>query len=232
MKNSKSPMLRKLRNLRDGLSALPLFFRLGRLNGSMTPDRLVDFALQYPAIAPLQRRSELVEYARLVSERRPGAVLEIGSFRGGTLFVLTKLADPHATVISLDLPASRLGKVCRWVQTPLFHRFSYNGQTLHLLRADSHRQATLSTVSNLLKGRSLDVLFIDGDHSYRGVRADFEMYSPLVESGGIVAFHDIAVQPLPNEVVRLWRELKPRYRHKEILHSTGKDAMGIGVLWL
>jgi cephalosporin hydroxylase len=228
----KSPLVRHLRNVRDGLSALPLFIRLGKLNGSMTADGLVDFSLQYPAIAPLQWRSEFVEYARLVSEQRPSAALEIGSFRGGTLFVLTKLANPDATVISLDLPASRFGKVCRWAQTPIFHRFTQNGQTLHLLRADSHRKETLSAVSNLLNGRRLDVLFIDGDHTYAGVRADFEMYSPLVRSGGLVAFHDIAVQPLPNEVVRLWSELKPRYRHKEILHGTGKDAMGIGVLWL
>jgi cephalosporin hydroxylase len=232
MAKVKSPVVRQLRNIRDGFSALPLFLQLGKPSGSMTPDGLVDFALKYPAIAPLQIRSEFVEYARIVSKQRPNAALEIGSFRGGTLFVLTKLANPHATVISLDLPSSRFGKICRWAQTPIFHRFTQNGQTLHLLRADSHRSETLSKVSQLLNGRRLDVLFIDGDHTYAGVRADFDMYAPLVRPGGIVAFHDIAVQPLPNEVVRLWNEIKPRYRHKEILHSTAKDAMGIGVLWL
>jgi cephalosporin hydroxylase len=232
MSSAKPPIARPWRNLRDGLSALPLFVRLGELSGSMTADALVDFALRSPAIAPLQTRSEFVEYARIVGEQRPSAVLEIGSFRGGTLFVLARLASPHATVISLDLPMSRFGKLCRRAQTPLFRRFTQNGQTLHLLRANSHYPETLSTVSSLLHGRRLDVLFIDGDHTYPGVRADFEMYSPLVRPGGIVAFHDIAVQPFPNEVVRLWNEIKPRYRHKEILSSAGKDAMGIGVLWL
>jgi cephalosporin hydroxylase len=232
MTKVKSPIARHLRNIRDGLSALPLFLQLGKLNGSMSPDGLVDFSLKYPAIAPLQMRSELAEYARIVAEQRPSAALEIGSFRGGTLFVLTKLANRHATVISLDLPASWFGKICRWAQTPIFHRFTQNGQRLHLLRADSHRHETLSKVSKLLNGRRLDVLFIDGDHTYAGVRADFEMYAPLVRPGGIVAFHDIAVHPSPHEVVRLWNEIKPRYRHKEILHSTAKDAMGIGVLWV
>jgi len=33
-------------------------------------------------------------------------------------------------------------------------------------------------------------LFIDGDHSYEGVKADFEAWSPYVVVGGIVAFHD------------------------------------------
>ncbi len=88
------------------------------------------------------------------------------------------------------------------------------------------------TVSKFLNGRKLDLLFVDGDHSYTGVRADFEVYAPFVRPGGVVAFHDIAVQPLPNEVARFWDEIKPRYRHKEILHSRAKDAMGIGVIEL
>jgi cephalosporin hydroxylase len=223
---------RPLTTVRDSLSALSFLRDLGKLNGSMTPDELVDFSMKYRAIAPLQRRSEFVEYARIVAEQRPSAALEIGSFRGGTLFVLAQLAHLHATVISVDLPMSGFGKMCRWAQTPLFHRFARSGQTLHLLRADSHQQETLVRVSQLLNGRRLSLLFIDGDHTYTGVRADFEMYSLLVRPGGIVAFHDIAPQPYPNEVGRLWKELKTRYRHQEIVHSTAKDAMGIGVLWL
>ena len=103
------PTLRQLSEIRDGLSALPLFLKLGKLNGSMTPDKLVDFALKCPAISPVQMRSELVEYARIVAELRPRAVLEIGTFRGGTLFIHSRLATPDATLISVDLPGSLLG---------------------------------------------------------------------------------------------------------------------------
>ena len=226
------PTLRQLSEIRDGLSALPLFLKLGKLNGSMTPDKLVDFALKCPAISPVQMRSELVEYARIVAELRPRAALEIGTFRGGTLFIHSRLATPDATLISIDLPGSLLGKIWRWGHTPIFNRFTQNGQTLRLLRADSHSKETLMTVSKFLNGRQLDLLFVDGDHSYTGVRADFEMYAPFVRPGGVVAFHDIAMQPLPNEVARFWNEIKPSYRHKEILHSTAKDAMGIGVIEL
>ena len=225
-------MANALSTFRDGFSALPLYFELGALGQAMTPDELVDFSMRHSAIAPLQRRSEFLEYARIVAAQGPSTALEIGSFRGGTLFVLTRLATDRATVISLDLPMSLFGRVCRWVQIPMFQRFTRNGQTLHLLRADSHRRDTLSRVAKLLNGRRLDLLFIDGDHTYAGVRADFEMYAPMVRPGGIVAFHDIAPQPPPSEVVRLWQEIKPRYRHREILHSTARDAMGIGVLWV
>jgi len=224
--------LGQLSEIRDGLSALPLFIQLGRLNGSMTPGKLVDFSLRYRAISPVQIGSELVEYARIVAKLCPRTVLEIGTFRGGTLFIHCRLATPQATLISIDLPGSLFGKIWRWLHTPIFNRFTQNGQTLHLLREDSHRKETLAMVSKFLNGRQLDLLFVDGDHSYAGIRADFEMYAPFVRPGGLVAFHDIALQPPPTEVARFWNEIKLRYRYKEILHSTAKNAMGIGVLEL
>ena len=39
---------------------------------------------------------------------------------------------------------------------------------------------------------SLDLLFIDGDHSYEGVKADWDAYKSLLRPGSIVVFHDIA----------------------------------------
>jgi len=224
------PTLGQLSEIRDGLSALPLFLQLGKLNGSMTPDKVVDFSLRYPAISPVQIRSEIVEYARIVADLRPQTALEIGTFRGGTLFIHSRLAAPHATLISIDLPGSLLGRFWRWAHTPIFNRFIRDEQTLHLLRANSHCEETRLRVSKLLNGRPLDLLFVDGDHSYEGVRADFEMYVPFVRPGGMVAFHDIVVQPLPKEVARFWNEIKSKYRHVEIIHNTAKDAMGIGVL--
>ena len=36
----------------------------------------------------------------------------------------------------------------------------------------------------------LDLLFIDGDHSYEGVKADWEVYRHILKPGSIIAFHD------------------------------------------
>lgn len=82
--------------------------------------------------------------------------------------------------------------------------------------------------------RPVDFLFIDGDHTYDGVRADFEMYSPFVSDGGIVAFHDIADHP-PDagcEVSRYWKEIKQQYRHKEIIEDPRQGWAGLGVLYV
>lgn len=57
--------------------------------------------------------------------------------------------------------------------------------------------------------RKIAFLFIDADHSYAGVKADFETWFPLVAPGGIVAFHDYSmVDGDVHEYVN--REIKPR----------------------
>jgi len=79
----------------------------------------------------------------------------------------------------------------------------------------------------------IDLLFIDGDHSYQGVKSDFEMYSPLVRDSGIVAFHDIAHARSDYGVKLFWNEIKNGYKYREIINSgaSADQALGIGLLW-
>jgi predicted O-methyltransferase YrrM len=83
----------------------------------------------------------------------------------------------------------------------------------------------------ILDGEKLDYIFIDADHTYAGVQRDFEMYSPLVRSGGIVAFHDIVTHKRETEcqVERFWNEIKHRYKHREIVEEVKEGAMPIAV---
>jgi predicted O-methyltransferase YrrM len=218
--------------LRDGLSIPALTRRARTLDGSATPAQLVEIAQQYPAIAMQQHTSEFLELAELVRNLHCERILEIGTYRGGTLFVFSQLSQANATIVSVDFPTTRFGKVLRACQNAYLPKLVRRGQSLSLLRANSHSPATLATVKEKLQGKNLDFLFIDGDHSYAGVRADFEMYSPLVRPGGLVAFHDVAKVGSQEEVHKLWNEIKPNYRHGEFVHRTGDGAMGIGVLWV
>ncbi len=47
-----------------------------------------------------------------------------------------------------------------------------------------------SQVATSYQGRPIRVLLIDADHSYEGVRSDFELWSPMVTMGGLIIFHD------------------------------------------
>ena len=220
------------------LLSLPLVAR--RLRAVRGVDEAISFlfsdSLSAKLIEPMQVREEIEALARLVADMRPRVVVEIGTARGGTLFIWTRAAAPDALIVSIDLPGGLFGGGYPRAKTPLYRRFALPGQELYLLRGDSHSAETLRRLKEILRGRSIDFLFIDGDHRYEGVKRDYELYSPLVRSGGMIAFHDIV--PGPPErvggVPRFWRELKQRLPHGkylEIVRDWGQGGYGIGVVF-
>jgi len=191
----------------------------------------LEFAFGSP-FPPIQVRAEIRTFIEEVAARQPRTVLEVGTEGGGTLLLLTLAAAHNATVISVDLPTGLYGGYPRW-EGAYFQRFALPSQRLHLVRANSHAFSTLQRVRALLGDRPLDVLFIDGDHSYGGVKADWEMYAPLVAPDGLIAFHDIVLHPPETgcEVYTLWQELKERFAHSEIVADGRQPWGGIGVIW-
>jgi len=184
-------------------------------------------------ITPLQLREEILQLAEIVYSLKPRRILEIGTAGGGTLFIWCRLAAEDATIISIDLPGGPFGGGYPLWRGVLYKYFRKPGQKLHLVRGDSHDPSTLERVREILGGQELDFLFIDADHTYEGVKRDFEMYSPLVRRGGVVAFHDIVPHPPETrcEVSRFWDEVKARYRHLEIVRDWSQGWAGIGVLF-
>ena len=89
-------------------------------------------------------------------------------------------------------------------------------------------------VKGILNGKELDFLFIDGDHTYEGVRKDFEMYGKLVVKGGVIAFHDIV--PGPPESVggvpKFWNEIKHSFNYVEFVKDWKQGGYGIGVIYV
>ena len=78
------------------------------------------------------------------------------------------------------------------------------------IRGDSSSVNVLDQLNEKLDGRMIDLLFIDGLHTYEGVKSDYEIYHPLVKH--ITAIHDILTpKNHPQDVVdviRFWNELK------------------------
>jgi predicted O-methyltransferase YrrM len=212
-----------------GLSRLP---SLNRQTEAW--DGLIEFIFTFADefMRPRQVRSEIRSALETIEELRPKHILEIGTAAGGTFFLLARAAHPEATIISLDLPGGEFGGGYANWKTQVFRRAVLKGQIPHFIRSDSHSIESLEQVRGILGGAPLDVLFIDGDHTYEGVKRDFELYAPLVRRGGMVVLHDIA-QHLPNSAcnVRLyWKDLQSRYPVREIIESENQGWAGIGVI--
>ena len=197
---------------------------------------LIELAFQFDhrgiQIAPMQVRSEIAELLQFLETRRPERILEIGTARGGTFFLLSCAASEDAQLITLDLPNGLFGADSYPWRANLVRSLGQARQKIHALRADSQRAETLARVRKLLCGEALDLLFIDGDHRYEGVKTDFATYTALVRKGGFVALHDI----VPGEekyvggVPDFWREVKQGRHVHEFVESWEQGGYGIGLL--
>jgi predicted O-methyltransferase YrrM len=180
---------------------------------------------------PRQIREEMVALLERLTPTPPQTVLELGTFHGGTLFLFARVAAPDATLVTVDMNAGTFGGAYPSTWAPLFRSFAREKQKIHLVRGDSHSASTHARVSSLLR-QSVDFLFIDGDHTYEGVCADFEMYSPLVRRGGLIALHDIVEgsPELVGGVPRFWCEIRERFEVEEIVADHNQGGYGIGLL--
>lgn len=87
------------------------------------------------------------------------------------------------------------------------------------------------------KAHKWDFVFIDGDHGYEGVKADFYNVLPHLEKNTPVAFHDIVISQMHHDhgcyVGEFWRDLKKEYKatkFDEII--TNDEWAGIGIVWV
>lgn len=122
-------------------------------------------------------------------------LVEIGVWHGVTTSRLRAAMDPEGLLYAVDpYPPGRLGFSAQRViarrevgKVPI-------GQ-VRWVRATGVQAARDHAASH---NDPVDFLFIDGDHSYEGLRGDWESWSPLVTPGGIVALHDSCSSPTHN----------------------------------
>jgi cephalosporin hydroxylase len=144
----------------------------------MTRDELNDIFKFVNNIGPwAQNIEEVWGLVQHLNELKPTRVLEIGVQAGASLRVWSDIAGPEGKVFGLDLSDAT-------------QQMTFNNPPT-VLTGDSSKPETIEMVKNLIP--ELDFLFIDGEHYGEGPRLDWENYSPLVRSGGIVAFHDTRV---------------------------------------
>ena len=193
-------------------------------------DALLDMAGKEFGIT--QVRDEIKALIDCVNLMKPTTVVEIGTHKGGNSFLFMHAVRSSELVIGLDLCVQNSGKL---------KYFAGPHQRFKVIHCNSQTLASFNRVNRALGGRAIDFLFIDGDHSYAGAKADFELYSPLVRSGGLIAFHDILADHrtrfgretgcYAGDVHRLWAELRESNRDcEEFVADRQQDGFGIGVI--
>ncbi len=178
-----------------------------------------------------QHAGEIEPFAEWLAARGPADVIEVGTLHGGTAALWHGICGGR--VISIDLPDGAFGGAA--------HQYSPERcveRTESLMEMlprfvpillDSQQPTTAQEVAQFLP-EPADLLFLDGDHTLRGVLQDLTLYGPMVRSGGVIAFHDILDTQMHRrdgvEVNLLWNAL-PGDKH---VWSVNGSWGGIGAL--
>jgi predicted O-methyltransferase YrrM len=152
-----------------GFEDLAFLFSANQLNHGVASLQIDEAALLY----------------RLARNATSGPFAEIGRFKGGSTFVFASALPEGVELWSYDLHVALRpdmpGESLDAELSAALERFGLANK-VHLLVADSR---TVDPPPD-----PLELLFVDGDHSYEGAKADYERWGAFVRPGGRLLFHD------------------------------------------
>jgi hypothetical protein len=161
----------------------------------------------------------------LIAIQKPSLVVELGTHLGESYFGMCQAVEENG--ISCKCYA-----VDTWQGDP---QAGFYDESV-FAEVDAYNREHYSSFSKLLRmtfeaardsfgEQTIDLLHIDGLHTYAAVRHDFDSWWPKVRPGGVVLFHDTAARHDDFGVWKLWEELSAQFPHFEFTHS-----WGLGVL--
>jgi hypothetical protein len=164
----------------------------------------------------------------LLEMARPRTFVELGTHKGDSYLAFCQ------GIRALKLP-TRCTAVDTWKGDS--HTGGYEDSVYESLRA--YHDPNYSSFSALLrtdfdsaaeqcKDGTIDLLHIDGLHTYSAVKHDFERWRPKLSERGIVLFHDTAARFADFGVWELWAQLAPQFPSFEFLHENGLGVLGVG----
>jgi hypothetical protein len=163
----------------------------------------------------------------LVAMERPRRYVELGTHNGASFLAYCQAArrlslDTHPFAIDTWDGDEHAG----FYDSGVFDRFTY------LLRKyedfASFLRMRFDEAAPRFAPGSIDLLHIDGLHTYEAVREDYETWLPKMSDRGVILFHDTNVHERDFGVWRFWEEVKDRHPTLEMSHSHGLGVAFVG----
>src|SRR6266496_960509 len=135
-------------------------------------------------------------------------ILEIGSMHGDMLRAMATACRPGAIIRSIDLPGEDGPKASEDNLHRAHDELQADGFDVEIFLGNSRSKSAINWAR---AWAPYDFIFIDGDHSYEGTKADWENYGPM---GRLVGFHDIQRADLG--CGKMWDEIAATHKVESI----------------
>ncbi|WP_100154008.1 HAD-IA family hydrolase [Snodgrassella alvi] len=164
----------------------------------------------------------------LVEEQQPNVIVELGTHSGNSYLAMCQAVAENG-----------IGTKCYAVDTWKGdeHAGNYDEEVFNQL-AKYHNEhyagfsnlmrMTFDEANTYFSEKSIDLLHIDGFHTYDVVEHDFKNWLSKMSENGIILFHDINVRERNFGVWKLWEELCTQYPNYEFKHSHGLGVLFVG----
>lgn len=164
----------------------------------------------------------------LIDALRPSLVVELGTHNGFSYLAFCQAVERLNG-------SARCFAVDTWEGDE--HAGFYGEEVFNTLR--EYHDEKYGAFSRLLRARfdealehfsdgTIDLLHIDGRHTYDDVKHDFETWRPKLSADAIVIFHDTNVRERDFGVWKLWEKVKTQYETFEFVHGNGLGVLKIG----
>lgn len=164
----------------------------------------------------------------LISAMRPRTFVELGVDRGVSYCAFCQTVESCKT-----------NTKCYAVDTWQGDEHAGKRDKDVLIKLKGHHDPLYSEFSRLIQSTfadglrhfdngSIDLLHIDGFHTYEAVKQDFHSWLPKLSERAIVLFHDTTVRERDFGVWKFWSEAARDYPHFEFLHSHGLGVLAVG----
>lgn len=164
----------------------------------------------------------------LVETIKPKTIVELGTHYGVSFYAFCEAAE----AFSLDtfiyaIDSWRGDEHASLYGEDVFAKVENHWKSSHKPRAALIR-STFDDAIEYFEESSIDILHIDGLHTYESVKHDFETWLPKMSKNSLILFHDINVREREFGVWKLWQELKNNYKTCEVLNGHGLGVLILG----
>jgi predicted O-methyltransferase YrrM len=179
-----------------------------------------------PTPAIQQNSKELYEFIDVILDNKTKTALEVGlGYYGSTHFLWRLIFEK---VITIECDWDRVREFGNNTKKH-YGKYVLDDNKSYFVHGHSYNPKTVLTTREVLGEDKIDMLFIDGYHSFGSIMTDFLLYKNVVKHGGIIAFHDYllpAVKRFVNNLGEGHIDGK-KYEMNKIIHTTD-----MGIVWI